>query len=168
MSKALVRARGIATPEQFKTDWSQFMKQNIAMNIMIYPHGFVLDKSEETLSVKCAIPKVMKDKAQSSDPVYVGFCFKNDKNEWESFVSALTMNDFSVALDVGGNEFMEQATAIDMGVDVANLTTGNVYDVHLLSSNKEIAVETAESSRDMPYVLFGPASEAIFEVTAKA
>ena len=168
MAKALVRARGVATPDQFKTDWSQFMKQNIAMNMMVYSKDASLDKRHKTFLFTPAIPKAMIDKGSGTDDVYMCICFKNDKNEWESDILSKNFSDFSVASKIGGNDFMEVAAPLDVIFAEDNLTAGKVYDVHIVFSNKEIAVEVAESVNDLPYVLYGPASEYIIEVTCVA
>ena len=168
MAKALVRARGVATPEQFKTDWSQFMKQNIAQNIMVYPKDVSLRKSSNALLFTPAIPKCMIDKGSGKDDVFIGISFKNDLNQWESVVLSKKFSDFSVASEIGGNDFMETSAPLDIIFPADHLTVGKVYDVHFVVSNKEIAVEVAESANDLPYVLYGPASEYVVEVTCIA
>lgn len=168
MSKALVRARGIAIPEQFKTDWSQFMKQNIAMNLMVYSNGLTMDKSDAKATVKFAIPKVMVDKGESTDKCYVGMFFKDDTNAWQFTNFDLTLADFTVPLDLGGNAYLENALAKNFPITAANVTAGTKYDMHIIYSDQPITAEVAESVNDLPFTLWGPASEYITEVTCAA
>ena len=168
MSKALVRARGIATPEQFKTDWSQFMKQNIAMNLMVYPNDMTMNKSDAKVSVKFAIPKVMVEKGETSDKCYVGIFFKDDTNAWQFTSFDLTLHDFNVPLDLGGNDYLEIADAQDFPITAANVTALSKYDMHIIYSDQPITAEVAEGVNDLPFTLWGPASEYITEVTCAA
>lgn len=168
MSKALVRARGVATPDQFKTDWSQFMKQNIDMNMMVYPHLPAMDKSDNQLSMTFAIPKAMVDAANEADPVYIAVCFKDDTNTWQCSVLEMDMSMFATPLDLGGNNYLAEASVHEITIVGSKVTALNVYDVHIVYSNKEINLEVAESVNDLPYVLYGPASEYIIEVTCAA
>lgn len=168
MSKALVRARGVATPEQFKTDWSQFMKQNITMNMMVYPFVATMDKSDNAVKISGAIPKAMIDAGKSSDKVYMLMCVKNDRNQWEGFAWNHDFSDFDTLHDIAGNDFMAVAGSTTCTIVGANFTALKKYDVHILYSNKEINTEVAERANDLPYVLYGPASEYIIEVTCAA
>lgn len=168
MSKALVRARGIATPEQFKTDWSQFMKQNIAMNLMVYPNELTMKKSDAKASVKFAIPKVMVDKGKSSDKCYVGMFFKDDTNGWQFTTFDLTLDAFTIPLDLGGNDYLENAFVQDFPITAANVTAMTKYDMHIIYSDQPITAEVAESVNDLPFTLWGPASEYITEVPCHA
>ena len=168
MSKALARARGVATPDQFKTDWSQFMKQNIAMNMMVYPFVATMDKSDNAVKISGAIPKAMIDAGKSSDKVYMLMCVKNDLNQWESFAWNHDFGDFGTLQDISGNDFMVVGTPVTCTIVGANFTALSKYDVHILFSDKEINTEVAERANDLPYVLYGPASEYIIEVTCSA
>lgn len=168
MSKALVRARGVATPDQFKTDWSQFMKQNIAMNMMVYPFVATMDKSDNAVKISGAIPRAMIDKGQSTDKVYMLMCVKNDDNKWESFAWNHEFSDFDTLQDIGGNDFMTVAASTTCTIVGSKFTAGLKYDVHILFSDQEINTEVAESVNDLPYVLYGPASEYIIEITCAA
>ena len=86
------------------------MKQNIAMNMMVYSKDASLDKRHKTFLFTPAIPKAMIDKGSGTDDVYMCICFKNDKNEWESDILSKNFSDFSVASKIGGNDFMEVET----------------------------------------------------------
>lgn len=168
MSKALVRARGIATPEQFKTDWSQFMKQNIAQNIMVYPLILAIDKSDAVIKINPAIPKAMIEKGDSGDKVYIAVCFKDDNNAWQCGVFNKTFADFATAGEFAGNDYFSLAASESLDISNFGVTALSSYDVHVVFSNKEINVEVAESVNDLPYVLYGPASEYIVSVEATA
>ena len=168
MGRALVRARGVATPDQFKTDWSQFMKENIRMNLMVYPNDLILNKTHAEASVKFALPKIMVDEGKSSDKCYVGMFFKDDTNAWQFTNFDLTHADFTVPLDLGGNDFLENADNQYFQVIAANVTAGVKYDMHIIYSDQPITTEVAESVNDLPFNLWGPASEYVIEVTCAA
>lgn len=164
MARALVKALNVQTPDQFKTDWSQFMKQNIAMNRMVMAQNLVLDKSSAKLTFIPAIPKVMQDEGKSGDGIYMFVYIRNDANIYDKQEFSPEAQDFSVDSSLSPGVWREMASPQEVAITAANYTVGNKYDVFLVFSAQEIRPEVNENAWDRPYVALGAACEIVFEV----
>lgn len=168
MSKALVKAITGVTHDQFRTDWSLFMKQCIEMNRMTCPALLTLKKSDNKLNIIPAMPKAMVEKPGASGVIYLGVFVKNNDNAWEGFVFAPELQDFTVDSAVKPGEWLEPGDASAVTITGSKYTAGTVYDVLIVFSDQEITVETAENSWDRPYSVKGASCEFIHQVTAQA
>lgn len=168
MSKALVSVIGAPTTDQFKTSWSQFMKNNIDMNLLIYPSTPVLDKSDGKFTFVPAIPKVMIDKGEKTDPVFICIWFKNDKNVIVRSVFETSFASFTEDVEIQGQDFLSVLSPLVCAVASADITAGNKYLVNIVYSNKSLTTEVVENPGDMPYSKYGIVSSYVIEVTAQA
>ena len=168
MSRALVSVLGVPLPEQFKTDWSQFMKEAIRAGFFLYPHTLDLLKASGKCSYRMGIPKAMHDKLDDSKNIYFFICFKNDLGEWEANAFHFKAVEFDTEVEVGDATFMAQAANDTFNITGANVTQGNVYDVTVVMSENPILEEVAENSWDVPYSVGGKAAKYVVEVTCGA
>lgn len=168
MAKALVKAIGGVTPEQFRTDWSQFMKQNIAMNRMMCPATITLDKGNAKLSVLPAMPEVMVRDANPSDPCWIGAFVRDNDGVWQGEAFNVLMGDFAAACALTPGTWLQDASARKIDVTASKFTADTEYDVLIVVSNEEIMTEVAENSWDKPYIVKNKAVEMIFTVTCVA
>ena len=169
MSSARVTVKGVPMTDQFKTNWSQFMKNNLSMNIMVYPVDPQMDKSSAEITFTPAIPKPMIDKGQSTDSCWTCLCFKDDTNSWQAIVTEQQFSDYDTAIVVGESDFMATAGDTTFPITAAKVTVGNKYDIHIAYSKDKISLETIEvDSKDVPYIAYGKASEYVVEVTCIA
>ena len=168
MAKALVEAITGVTPEQFRTAWSQFMKQSYSMNRLVCPVTLSIEKSDNKLNILPAMPDLIVSKAGLTGTVYIGIFVKNDDNAWEGDVLMPKPQDFSVNSSLTPGNWKELSVAQPITIVGAKFTAGKKYDVTIVVSDDEINVETAENSWDRPYSVKGKACEMIFEVTAQA
>ena len=168
MSRAQVSVLGVPLPEQFKTDWSQFMKEAIRAGFFLYPHTLGLLKATGQCSYRMGIPKAMHDRLAGSKNIYFFICFKNDLGQWESNAFHFTADHFVTEVEVGDATFMAQAANDTFNITGANVTQGNVYDVTVVMSENPILEEVAENSWDVPYSVGGKAAKYVVEVTCGA
>lgn len=165
MASALVNVRGVPTPEQFKTNWSQFMALAIAMNRFCYPDKLTLDKGSNMLSLKPSIIAAMKDKGEAADKLWVGAFVKDDDGNWVSGVSVNEFSSLSVDLTVGQAAFKQGAGTMEVAIDPDKFTTGVTYDVLIVFSDQQIDTEVVENAGDDPYTLYGKACTFFIEAT---
>lgn len=168
MARALVKALNVQTPDQFKTDWSQFMKQNIAMNRMVMAQNLKIDKSDAKLTFVPAIPKIMQDEGGLSDPIYMFIYVRNDINEYDVKDFSPESKNFETDSSLTPGVWKETAAPFEAPLTSANYTVGKKYDVYLVFSDQEIRPETKDNPWDRPYVAWGPACEVCFEVECVA
>lgn len=168
MASALVKAINAERPAQFRTKWSEFMKQVFSMKLMMYPESFVLDKSDAKLTYNLSVPKILSDLATPADAIFFCVYLKDDANVVKSVVVEKTWADFATAAEHGGEDFLKLAAALELAVTGANITATKHYDVNVVFSDKEINLETVENPGDEPYTVYGKACAFVVDVTAVA
>mgnify|MGYP003592928126 CR=1 FL=1 len=168
MAKALVKAITGVTPEQFRTDWSQFIKQAIAINRMMCPASLTLDKSDAKLSVLPAMPEAMVNKADPADPCWIGVYIHDNDNAWQGEAFNVLMGDFAAACALTPGTWLQDAAAREINVTASKFTALTAYDVLIVVSDQEITTEVAENTWDKPYSFKGAAVEMTFSVTCAA
>lgn len=168
MPRAQVSVLGVPTPEQFKTDWSQFMKEANRTGFFLYPHTMTMAKATGKFNYRMGIPKAMHDKLSPTKNIYFFICFKDDKNGWQYEDFAATAADFDTEVEVNGVMFMAQSADASFNITGSKVTQANVYDTSVVMSENPILGEVAENSWDVPYVIGGKAEKYVVEVTCGA
>lgn len=164
----MVKAITGITPDQFRTHWSQFIKNCIGINRMMCPASLTLDKSDAKLSVLPAMPELMVNAAGESDPCWIGVYIRDDDHAWQGEAFNVLMGDFGTACDLTPGTWLQDSSARDISVTASKFTATNTYDVLIVVSDQEISTEVAENSGNKPYSLKGIGLEMFFQVVCAA